>query len=107
MAERLLIQRFARSCQDCHGSGRQLGGFRADQHAAFFGVSGEEPKDPLVVPGNSAASPLIEFVSGGSPSMAMAAKHRLSTEEVDMLRDWIDAGAEWPPKAQLPGEKGP
>ncbi|MEX1027680.1 MAG: DUF4405 domain-containing protein [Candidatus Paceibacterota bacterium] len=92
---------FTRSCVGCHGPGKQLGGFRVDQPEDFFGKAGHKP---LVVPGNSAASPLIEIVSGARPDMGMAAKHRLPNEEIDLLKGWIDAGADWPPKSQPTAE---
>lgn len=82
-----------RACLSCHGPRKQRAGFRVDVRDDYLGKNG---RSPLVLPGNSAASPLIAIVSGARPDMAMADQHRLSTEEIALLRTWIDAGAPWP-----------
>ena len=52
---------------------------------------------PAILPGRSAESRLIRFVSGIPPEMLMPqAGERLSDEEIGLLRAWIDQGAEWP-----------
>jgi mono/diheme cytochrome c family protein len=83
------------SCLRCHGPRRAQGDFRIDRQRDYFGKDG---KEPLVVPGKSAESPLIAIVSGQRTDMAMAASHKLPEREVAALRAWIDAGAEWPEK---------
>ena len=87
---------FESSCIHCHGPDRAHGNFRADRPDGYFGASG---RASLVAPGNSAQSPLITIVRGQRPDMAMAAAHKLPERQVDVLRAWIDAGAEWPKKA--------
>jgi mono/diheme cytochrome c family protein len=87
---------FESSCIRCHGPDRALGHFRVDRRDDYFGASG---RAPLVIPGNSAQSPLITIVRGQRADMAMAAAHKLSDSQVGVLRAWIDAGAEWPEKA--------
>jgi len=82
-------------CISCHGQKQQLGGFRADERSDYFDRNGNPP---LVVPGNSAESPLIEIVSGGRPQMRMFDSHNLPESELQLLRIWIDAGADWPDK---------
>lgn len=82
-------------CFSCHGKKQQLGGFRADERANYFDGNGNPP---LVVPGNSTESLLIEIVSGGRPQMRMLDSHRLPETELQLLRIWIDAGADWPDK---------
>ena len=55
-----------------------------------------------IVPGNSEKSPLIDYVSGTVPDSEMPPKAMrkrfpaLKTDEVALLRAWIDQGAEWP-----------
>ncbi len=85
------------SCLSCHGPQRARGGFRVDRRADYFGKNGEA----LVVPGKCADSPLITIVSGQRPDMAMAARHKLPEHEVEILRAWIEAGAEWPEKRDV------
>jgi hypothetical protein len=82
-----------RSCLSCHGPKKQSGGFRVDRREDFFGKNGVPP---LVVPGKSAASPLIAIVSGQRKDIPRPDVHRLSDEHITLLRAWIDAGASWP-----------
>jgi hypothetical protein len=62
------------------------------------GASGE----PAVVPGHSDQSLLIDYVSGNVPDSEMPPRAQrtrfpaLRTDEVALLRTWIDQGAEWP-----------
>src|SRR5262249_22982681 len=52
---------------------------------------------PNIIPGKSAASPLVKFVAGLDPDVKMPPKGKaLTAEEVGLLRAWIDAGAVWP-----------
>jgi len=82
-----------RSCLSCHGPKKQRGDFRADRREDYFSAGG---KLPLVVPGKSAESRLIAIVSGQDKDIPRPDVHRLSVEQVDLLRAWIDAGAPWP-----------
>jgi mono/diheme cytochrome c family protein len=84
------------SCVRCHGPRRAYGNFRIDRREDFFGQDG---RAALVVPGKSAESPLIAIVRGQRPDMRMAAAHKLADRQADVLRAWIDAGAQWPNKA--------
>lgn len=81
------------SCLRCHGPRRAQGDFRVDRRDDYFRTNG---KEPFVVPGRSAESPLIAIVSGLRTDIAMAASHKLPERDVAVLRAWIDAGAEWP-----------
>ncbi len=83
-------------CYSCHGEEDSEGGLRLDLKAAAFeggdsGVAFEA--------GNSADSRLIHFVARLDEDEAMPPEGEgspLSTEQVAMLRAWIDQGAEWP-----------
>lgn len=77
-----------RRCLSCHGPQRQISNFRVDHKEAFF-----EGATPLVVPGNSIGSPLLEIILG---NRTRADVHRLPPNELDTVRTWIDAGANWP-----------
>lgn len=83
---------FENNCLSCHGPQRQLANFRVDRSEYLFDSSGCEP---LVVPGQSAISPLIAIVSGTKKDMPMADMHTLSEQDIVLLKAWIDAGAEW------------
>ncbi len=85
---------FKRRCYRCHGSKKQQAGLRLDDREATFagGDSG-----PALVPGDAAASDLIARVSSADPELRMPPKGpRLSSQEIKLLRKWIDQGARWP-----------
>jgi hypothetical protein len=89
-----------RSCVACHGGDKPRGLFRVDARDAILkgGASGEA----AIVPGHSEKSPLIDYVSGNVPDSEMPPKAKrkrfpaLKTDDVALLRAWIDQGAEWP-----------
>jgi hypothetical protein len=89
-----------RSCAACHSGDKPRGLFRIDSRDAILkgGASGAA----AIVPGHSEKSPLIDHVSGKAPDSEMpprAVRGRfpgLTTDEVALLRAWIDQGAEWP-----------
>src|ERR1051325_8414079 len=84
---------FEASCIKCHGRGKAKGGFKLDTRETFLkgGESG-----PVAIAGQSAQSHLIEVVSGLDPDNVMPAKSsKLTTNQVGMLRAWIDHGMEW------------
>jgi mono/diheme cytochrome c family protein len=85
---------FSNSCYECHGPEKQKGGLRLDQKepALKGGDSG-----PLLVPGKSAESLLIQAVTGAKDDLARMPKKRepLSDEQIGLLRAWIDQGATW------------
>jgi ankyrin repeat protein len=89
-----------RSCVACHSGEKPRGLFRVDGRDVLLkgGASGEA----AVVPGHSDKSLLIDYVSDAVPDSEMpprAQRRRfpaLRTDEVALLRAWIDQGAEWP-----------
>jgi hypothetical protein len=86
-----------RFCYSCHGPDKQRGGLRLDLKAAA--LKGGDTGAALV-PGKSADSLLVRYVSGLDATMKMPPKgERLLAEQVGMLRAWIDQGAKWPDKA--------
>jgi ankyrin repeat protein len=100
-----------RSCAGCHSGEKPRGLFRVDGRDAILkgGASGAA----ALVPGHSNKSPLLDYVSGKVPESEMpprAVRERfpaLTTDEVALLRAWIDQGAEWPGGVLLtsPGSK--
>ncbi len=84
-----------KSCINCHGHGRDKGGFRLDtrETALKGGDTGS-----AIVPGKSADSALIALVAGVDPDSVMPKKGtRLTPEQIGLLRAWIDQGAQWDP----------
>jgi len=85
------------NCYRCHGPEKDKGGLRLDSKEAALkgGDSG-----PAIIPGNSTASLLIQRVLGlgDGPQMPFKAPP-LPTEQIRLLRLWIDQGADWPNEA--------
>ena len=79
-------------CLRCHQGAKAKG--RLDLSSAK-GLAAGADGSPIVVPGKPQESRLIEVVSGDKPEMPKNGKP-LSAVEVQALRDWIAAGAEWP-----------
>ena len=84
---------FDASCTQCHGRGRNKGGFQLDTRETLLkgGDSG-----PVVLKGKSQDSLLIELVAGVDPENVMPKKgKRLTPAQVGLLRAWIDQGLAW------------
>src|SRR5438876_3688923 len=82
-------------CWSCHGAKLQLHGLRLDRRADALKGGGSGV--PAIVPGKSAQSLLIKYVSGLDKDVIMPpAGDRLKPAEIDLLRAWIDGGAAWP-----------
>lgn len=83
------------SCFQCHGPERPRGKFRLDNRESAL-KGGNDGVD--ILPGNSAKSPLIQYVSGLDPDMRMPPPDKgkpLTADQVALLRAWIDQGVAW------------
>jgi len=95
---------FAAHCVGCHGPEKQRNDYRLDNHriALTGGSFGGG-----IVPGDSTSSKLIAYVSGADPEIRMPAEGDPLTEsQVNILRRWIDEGAEWPDSASVEVDDG-
>src|SRR5262245_9810478 len=82
---------FANNCYGCHGPLRQEAAFRLDSKDVAL-VGGD--LGPAIVPGKSAESQLVQFVSGAVEGKLMPKKgDRLGAEQIGLIRAWIDQGA--------------
>jgi mono/diheme cytochrome c family protein len=89
----------AQRCYDCHGAEKAKGGLKLTTRADA--LRGGESGEPVLVPGQSAKSGLIQRVTATDPDDVMPQKgERLSPREVALLQQWIDAGADWPENLQ-------
>ena len=82
-----------RSCIGCHGPDQQLRGLRLDARASVVGASA--PRS-LVVLGSPRESELYRRIAGLSAGPRMPMGGTLSEGEIDTIRQWIEAGADWP-----------
>ena len=89
---------FQARCIVCHGSEVQMGGLRVDQRQSF--ISGGKSGIPAIVPGKSAQSLLVRYISGLDPKLVMPPTgERLNAKEISLISQWIDQGAVWPDEA--------
>ena len=84
-----------RHCVECHGPSQQMRGLRLDRRRDAMpnrvGANGAR-----IVPGNSAASPLYRRVSGSQFGVQMPLGGTLPPEQINIIKAWIDQGADWP-----------
>ena len=83
-----------RHCVKCHGATSQKSNLRLDaRHAAFKGGD----NGPVINVGKSSASELLRRVTSSVPDDRMPPeKPPLDAGDIDLLRRWIDSGADWP-----------
>ena len=86
----LLIQH----CAKCHGATVQKNGMRLDaRHAAFKGGD----SGPVIVPGKAGVSELFRRIATDVREERMPPEGEpLPASEIELLKRWIDAGANWP-----------
>jgi ankyrin repeat protein/cytochrome c551/c552 len=84
---------FQQSCIGCHGPSQQMVGLRLDRRldAMRGGAFGA-----VIGPGNSVASRLFLRVSGTRVGTQMPPTGALRPEQIELIKNWIDQGAEWP-----------
>jgi ankyrin repeat protein len=79
------------SCFGCHGPSQQIGGLRLDRRSSVM-----KAIDRRVVPGSSTNSRLYSRLIGTEFGQQMPPTGPLREEQVAIIRNWIDQGAEWP-----------
>lgn len=84
-----------RHCVKCHGPDESNGGLRYDHKQGAFAQA--DSGAHAIVPGRVEESALLKRVSSTHKDDQMPPKgERLTSQEVDVLRTWIAAGATWP-----------
>ncbi len=85
---------FAKACVACHGADKQRAGLRLDEGMAALkgGNSG-----PVLKAGDAAGSRLMLLIAGLDPDLKMPpeGKPALSSEQIGLIRAWIEQGAKW------------
>ena len=86
---------FRQQCYGCHGPSQQMNGFRLDRRRdAMRGGT-----IAVIGPGNSDGSRLYLRLTGNQFGQQMPPTGALRAEQVDVIRRWIEQGAEWPDAA--------
>lgn len=85
---------FQERCYECHGPDKQESGLRLDKRQeAFAGGDG----GAAIVPGDAASGLLLKLVQSEDAEQVMPPKgDRLTAEQIQMLKQWIEDGAAWP-----------
>ncbi|SIO67908.1 Planctomycete cytochrome C [Singulisphaera sp. GP187] len=91
----------AEHCAQCHGPTRQRSGYRVDHRDAA--LRGGDSGEPAIIPGQATKSRLVQLITGLDPDAVMPPKgRRLDASQVDLIRVWIDQGADWSSKTNDP-----
>ncbi len=95
---------FKERCYGCHGPQKQESGLRLDQRQeALAGGDG----GAAIVPGDPASGLLLKYVQSEDAEQVMPPKgDRLTEEQIKLLMQWIEDGAEWPEDA-VPAQNFP
>ena len=92
-SEDLALSILQRKCLQCHGETLQMSGLDLRTREGL--LKGGE-KGPALIPGSADASRAYRRVAGmEQPLMPMAPLPPLSSEEVAVLKTWINQGAKW------------
>jgi mono/diheme cytochrome c family protein len=79
---------FAANCARCHGAEKQMGQLRLDDKKVAARV---------IIPGKSKDSRLLHRILGLNNEAQMPkGGEPLKAEQIDLIRRWIDQGADWP-----------
>jgi ankyrin repeat protein len=86
---------FRQSCYGCHGPSQQMSGFRLDRRAdAMRGGT-----IAVIGPGNSEGSRMYLRLIGNAFGPQMPPTGALPSDQVAVIKKWIDEGAHWPDEA--------
>ena len=82
---------FRQNCIGCHGPNKQNNGLRVDRRSSVL-----KPGSRRVQPGSSENSFLLHRLTGSEYGMQMPPTGPLRPEQIQIIKTWIDQGAEWP-----------
>lgn len=84
-------------CFACHGPELQQSNYRIDIKSKAF--AGGDFGDPPILAGDSAGSPLMEFITADPDELRMPPSEAgpgLTQAQIELIGDWINQGAVWP-----------
>ena len=83
---------FRANCIGCHGPTQQMNGFRLDRRSAAM----RGGTLAMIGPANGAGSRLYLRLTGNKYGIQMPPTGALNAAQIEMVKNWIDQGAEWP-----------
>ena len=102
-AEQLFLSKirplFAEKCLACHGAKPDEIKSSFDLRSQESALRGGESGDTAIVPGKPEESLLYQAVRWDGIEMPPKKNDRLTSEQVELIRQWIAAGAPWPDDA--------
>ena len=90
---------FVEHCYACHSGSEQESGLRLDLKSAAF--KGGDNHGPDIVAGDVESSPLLGFVKSTDANKRMPPDYALESNQIEILKRWIDQGAIWPDGVDL------
>jgi hypothetical protein len=88
------VQPLIARCVSCHGPGKARGGLRLDSREGATAVLDSENR--AIVAGKPEESELLRRVADPGEGRMPPKGEMLTAAQVDVLRHWIAAGADWP-----------
>lgn len=89
----------AKHCAGCHNAGDKEGSFAIDSYSGL--VAGGD-SGPAIVSGDAESSLMVQLVRGDmEPRMPPDDEDGLDEEEIQLLVDWINAGAQGPTEERV------
>jgi ankyrin repeat protein len=82
---------FRQNCIGCHGPAKQNNGLRVDRRSSVL-----KPGTRRVTPGSVENSFLYHRLAGSDFGMQMPPTGALRPEQIQIVKAWIEQGAEWP-----------
>jgi len=92
--EVLAVELLKRHCYSCHGVELEVPGLDVSDRTSL--TLERDGEIPFLVPGNPAASLLWQRVGISQDMPPRGIDERLSTEDIEIIRQWIVSGAEFP-----------
>src|SRR5215211_3887206 len=86
---------FAEKCLACHGTKTDDIKSSFDLRTRESALRGGESGEPAIVPGKPEGSLLYQAVRWDGLEMPPKKNDRLSSEQIEFIRQWIAAGAPW------------
>ncbi len=85
---------FQQHCVGCHGPAQQMNGLRLDRRRDA--MRGGSAGGVVIRPGNGEISALYLKLTGTAFGAQMPPTGALKPEQIAVIKQWIDQGAEWP-----------
>lgn len=90
---------FINHCVSCHGPESQENDLRLDSRSQV--IDGTADIERLVVPGQPEQSRLFQVIQYSEDDSQMPPKGKLSVQQIQDVKTWIEQGAIWPQKSEF------